>query len=265
MKPFFIFFLFIAVPISSQAQERLRLATTTSTDNSGLLAVLHPPFEKAFNVEVDVIAVGTGKALKLGENGDVDVLMVHAPAEEMRFIKEGYGVARLAVMHNDFVLLGPPNNPANVMKTEPVSKALTAIANKKAAFISRGDDSGTHKREKSLWRDAGIRPRGAWYLSVGQGMGAAIKIADDKQAYTLSDRGTYLAYKDKIELLVLNEGGVDLFNPYHIMIVNPDKHPHVKTELAEKYVAFIRGERGQRIIRDYQRSGEPLFIPDVIP
>lgn len=257
--------IFLLLAQVSLAQERLRLATTTSTDNSGLLAVLHPPFEELTGAKVDVIAVGTGRALKLGENGDVDVVMVHAPGAEKKFIAAGYGVERLAVMHNDFVLLGPSADPAKVKQTSSMTAALTAIVTNQVDFISRGDDSGTHKKEKSLWHKAGIEPAGKWYLAVGQGMGVVIKIADDKQAYTLTDRGTYLAYKDKIELEILSQGDTDLFNPYHVIMVNPDKHPHVKRELAQQYIDFIRGEAGQTIIRSFTKAGEQLFVPDVIP
>ncbi len=247
------------------AGERLRLATTTSTDNSGLLAVLHPPFEQQMGVQVDVIAAGTGRALKLGENGDVDVVLVHAPAAERAFVAAGYGVKRLAVMHNDFVLLGPPADPARLRQSASVVAALQAVAEHGAVFISRGDDSGTHKKEQALWQQAGIVPAGRWYLAAGQGMGAVLRMADDKLAYTLADRGTYLAFKTKLSLQIVRQGDADLFNPYHVIMVNPKKHPHVKYRLARRYIDFIRGEAGQAIIRQFTRTGEPLFIPDVIP
>lgn len=246
------------------AQDRFRLATTTSTDNSGLLAELHPPFEEIYDVKIDVIAVGTGKALRLGENGDVDVVMVHAPAAEIIFVDKGYGVERLSVMHNDFVILGPQDDPADLGVATTLNEALQKIHDSGSYFVSRGDDSGTHKKEMSLWRTAGIDPAGNWYMAVGQGMGAVIQIADDKQAYTLSDRGTYLAHKGKIGLMPVFEGDPELFNPYHVIIVNPVKHPHVKIELAQKYVDFIRGETGQKIIREFKKNGEILFKSDVI-
>ncbi len=246
------------------AQDRLRLATTTSTDNSGLLAELHPPFEKKYNVKVDVIAVGTGKALRLGENGDVDVVMVHAPVAEISFVDKGHGVERLSVMHNDFVILGPQDDPAGLGGATTLNKALQNLYDSGSYFVSRGDDSGTHKKELSLWHAAGKNSFGNWYMAVGQGMGAVIQIANDKQAYTLSDRGTYLAHKDKISLIPLFEGDPELFNPYHVIIVNPVKHPHVKIELAQKYVDFIRGETGQKIIKEFKKAGEILFKPDVI-
>ncbi len=261
---YFLSFVICFAPGILNAQERLRLATTTSTDNSGLLAELHPPFEKNYGVKVDVIAVGTGKALRLGENGDVDVVMVHAPAAEISFIDKGYGIKRLSVMHNDFVILGPQDDPAGLGSAVSLIEALQRLYEVGSYFVSRGDDSGTHKKEMSLWRAAGIDPGGNWYMAAGQGMGAVIQIANDKQAYILSDRGTYLAHKDKISLVPVFEGDPQLFNPYHVIIVNPEKHPHVKTELAQKYVDFVRGETGQKIIREFKNGGEVLFKPDVI-
>lgn len=245
------------------AQEHLRLATTTSTENSGLLEVLHPPFEASYDVKVDVVAVGTGKALRLGENGDVDVLMVHAPAAELMFIEKGFGSERLPVMHNDFVIIGPPHDPSGVKSAVNIADAMRNIADGRAAFISRGDDSGTHKKELSLWQAAGLEPGGGRYLSVGQGMGAVIKIADDKQAYTLSDRGTYLAFTGKIELDILYAGDETLFNPYHVILLNEEKHPHIKSDLARRYADFVRSPEGQKIIADFRVNGEQLFYPDI--
>ena len=247
------------------ATERLRLATTTSTDNSGLFKVLHPPFEEQFNIKVDVIAVGTGKALRLGEQGDVDLVFVHAPDAEEKFIASWSGVERLPVMHNDFVIIGPEDDPAGLGYLDNASQALKRLAGSQEVFISRGDDSGTHKKELSLWAVSGVSPGGDWYLSVGQGMGAVLKIADDKQAYTLADRGTYLAYRSMITLQVLVQGDEALFNPYHVIMVNPDKHPHIRQQAAQAYIDFVRSETGQTIIRNYQVDGEQLFHPDVIP
>ena len=249
---------------SAYAQDSLRISTTTSTENSGLLKVLNPAFEKRYNVRLDIIAVGTGKALRLGENGDVDVVFVHAPAAELRFVKKGYGTDRQAVMHNDFVLIGPSSNPANIALSHPINHALEKISQAQATFISRGDDSGTHKKELSLWQQAEITPARPWYLEVGQGMGAVITIADEKQAYTLTDRGTYLAFKDKIDLVILNEGDKALFNPYHIIAVNPARHKHVNYDLARKYIEFITSPEGQTIISVYKKQGEQLFYPDAM-
>lgn len=251
--------------LSAHAQERLRMATTTSTEASGLLNALNPVFEKKHNTVVDVIAVGTGKALKLGENGDVDIVFVHAPQAEEKFVEAGYGIDRTPVMHNDFVIIGPADDPANVNSTSFAVEALQTISRTEATFISRGDDSGTHKKEKQLWEQAGIDPAGAWYLAVGQGMGAVLQIAEDKQAYALTDRGSYIAYVDKIDLQIVSEGDKALHNPYHIIAVNPERHPHVKYDLATDYIDFVTGEEGQKIIRDYRIQGQQLFYPDAMP
>jgi len=256
--------LFLSSQTLAAEMQRFRLATTTSTDNSGLLAVLHPAFEKKHNIKVDVIAVGTGKALRLGKNGDVDVVMVHAPGAEKKFISEGSGVKRLRVMHNDFVVLGPKTDPADVKNAATLNDALQRIAKSESVFVSRGDDSGTHKKEKTLWQAAEIKPQGSWYLAAGQGMGAVLLMSNNKTGYTLTDRGTYLAYKNKINLEVVYEGAQSLFNPYHVILVNPKKHPHVKTKLAQRYVDFIRSTEGQAIIAGFKVADEQLFHPDVI-
>jgi tungstate transport system substrate-binding protein len=249
---------------SVYAEETLRMSTTTSTESSGLLAVLNPPFEKANKVKVDVIAVGSGKALKLGENGDVDVMFVHAPKAEEEFMAAGFGVDRAAVMHNDFVIVGPKTDPDSIKSAANVEEALKKISAGKTAFISRGDDSGTHKKELELWKKAGVSPAGDWYVSAGQGMGAVLRMADDKQAYTLSDRGTFLAYQDKTQLVVLSEGGSALLNPYHIIAVNPKRHAHIKYELVKKYIAYVTGAEGQKIIANFKKDGQQLFYPDAI-
>ena len=248
----------------AQAEDRLRMATTTSTENSGLLAVLNPVFEKQFNVKLDVIAVGTGKALKLGENGDVDLILVHAPTAEKKFVDGGFGVDRKAVMHNDFVLLGSKADPADVKNSCSLNEAMKKIARTETTFISRGDDSGTHKKEKAIWKLADLEPIGNWYLAVGQGMGAVLKIANDKQAYTLTDRGTWLAFQDKLDLAIVSEGDPVLFNPYHVIAINPERHPHAKYKLVTDYINFITGEDGQKIIQDFKVKGEQLFYPDVM-
>ncbi len=240
----------------------LRLSTTTSTENSGLFTVLHPAFEKNYNIRVDVIAVGTGKALRIGANGDVDVVFVHAPEAELQFVNQGDFIERSAVMHNDFVIVGPENDPAGIASAKNVGEALSRIANSQSGFISRGDDSGTHKKEKYLWKQLGIEPKGNWYVSAGQGMGAVLTIADEKQAYTLTDRGTQIAFSDKMSLKVLFEGDEALFNPYHVMAVNPENYPHVKYDLAKKYIYFVVSQQGQKIIADYKKGGQQLFYPD---
>lgn len=243
---------------------RLRLATTTSTENSGLLAELIPPFEDRAGLKVDVIAVGTGQALKLGETGDVDLVLVHARASEDAFVAAGHGVDRRDVMHNDFIILGPSRDPAGVRDMGNAAEALKAIANRRESFISRGDDSGTHKKEKALWKQAGLSPKGRWYRDVGQGMGAVITMSDDMQAYTLADRGTYLSMKSKITLEVLVESDPKLFNPYGIIAVNPAKHPHVNYNGAMRFIAWITSPEGQNIIGAVQREGQVLFYPDAL-
>ncbi|MFH1008075.1 MAG: substrate-binding domain-containing protein [Candidatus Latescibacterota bacterium] len=247
---------------SSMAQEQIKLATTTSTDNSGLLEVLLPPFEKRFSVQVAVIAVGTGKALKLGENGDVDVVLVHAREAEDRFVAEGHGVNRRDVMYNDFVLVGPKGDPAGIRKLPDVVSALIAILENGAPFLSRGDDSGTDKKEKSLWKAAGVVPEGSWYLESGQGMGPTLLMADEKRGYTLADRGTFLAYQGRIESVILSEGDPSLFNPYGIIAVNPDRHPHVRYVLAMALIGWMTSPEGQKIIGEFAVGNERLFHPN---
>jgi len=243
-------------------QERLRMSTTTSTEASGLLSVLLPPFEKANNVKVDVIAVGTGKSLKLGENGDVDVVFVHARAAEDKFVAEGYGVDRRDVMYNDFIIVGPKNDPAKIKETKTAVDAFKRLGEGKADFISRGDDSGTHQKEKELWKAAGIKPQGRWYIEAGQGMGPVLQMAFDKKAYALADRGTFIAYEGKLDLVTVSEGDRALFNPYGIIAVNPKKHPKVKYDLAKKFIEYVTGPEGQKVIADFKLNGKQLFFPD---
>jgi len=249
------------------APVNLKLATTTSTENSGLLGILLPPFEERYNIKVDVIAVGTGAAIQLGENGDVDVVLVHARAAEDKMVEEGYGVNRRDVMHNDFIIVGPPDDLAGIKGEKDAALALTKIANseKQVFFVSRGDKSGTHIKELELWQSAGIEPQGEWYLEIGQGMEAALLVADERQGYVLTDRGTYLATKDKIELVILSEGDPRLFNPYGIIAVNPAVHPHVKYMEAMQLIAWMTSLEGQKIIGEYKQHGEVLFFPDAIP
>jgi tungstate transport system substrate-binding protein len=244
------------------SQTRLRMSTTTSTEASGLLSVLLPPFEKANNVKVDVIAVGTGKALKLGENGDVDVVFVHARPAEDKFVADGFGVDRRDVMYNDFIIVGPKNDPAGVKEAKTAAEAFTRLGAGKADFISRGDDSGTHQMEKQLWKAAGIKPQGKWYLEAGQGMGAVLQMAYDKKGYALADRGTFIAHESKIDLGILFQGDRALFNPYGVIAVNPKKHPHAQYELAKKFIDYVTGTEGQKIISDFKLNEKQLFFPD---
>lgn len=254
----------LTLSLSVQAAEQLRLATTTSTDNSGLLSVLNPVFEQKYGVKIDVIAVGTGKALKIGSRGDVDAVFVHAPAAELKYIDSGDFIERRAVMHNDFVLIGPVSDSAGIGDAISVEDALKKIMASEAKFVSRGDDSGTHKKELALWKHAGVSPAGRWYIQAGQGMGAVIKMADEMGAYTLSDRGTQIAFDDRITLKVLYQGDPPLFNPYHIMAVNPGRHPYANYGLAMQYIEFVTGEEGQSLIRDFRIKSQPLFYPDAI-
>jgi tungstate transport system substrate-binding protein len=258
--------LFLVTP--SLAAERLKLSTTTSTENSGLLYELLPPFEKQFKVKVDVISVGTGKALKLGENGDVDVVLVHARNLEDKFVADGYGVNRRDVMHNDFVIIGHGADSAGISKAKTAVEALKLIAKKKASFVSRGDTSGTHNKELSLWKEVKIKPSGSWYIESGRGMGEVLIMAHEKGAYTLTDRGTYLAFqKDgKINLPILFEGDPILFNPYGIIAVNPNRYPQVNYVMAMALIGWITSQGGQKIIEVYGKNkyGAPLFYPDAI-
>ena len=241
----------------------LKLATTTSTENSGLLNVLLPPFEELSNIKVDVIAVGTGAAIKLGENGDVDIILTHDPDAEDKFVQDGYGVNRRDVMYNDFIILGPANDPAKIKGMKNVVSAFTNIANQQAFFVSRGDASGTDVKEKIIWQIAGIKPE-KWYMEAGQGMGATLQIANEKQAYVLSDRSTFLNYKDKIGLNILCEGDPLLFNPYTIIALNPERFSHVKYMEAMQLIAWVTSIEGQKIIREYKIDGEILFHPMAI-
>ncbi len=252
----------------------LRLATTTSTYDSGLLDYLLPEFEKQFNAQVDVIAVGTGQAVTLGENGDADVILVHNLTLETAFIEEGYGVQRFPVMFNDFILLGPEDDPAGISGASSAANALKRIAATGSEFASRGDDSGTHAREKALWKEAGIEPSevDAWYLSLGQGMGETLIIAEERGAYTLSDRGTFLAQSGNLPGLFVLFGGdsIDenpdpaLLNPYGVIAVSPERHPDTAYDLAQDFISWLTGLATQERIADFgiDRFGQPLFYPD---
>jgi len=247
------------------ALEPVRLATTTSTENTGLLDRLLPPFEKRFGVKVHVIAVGTGQALMLGRSGDVDVVLVHDPEAEDAFVQEGAGVNRRSVMWNDFVLVGPASDPAGAARTRGAAEALSQIAATKSTFVSRGDNSGTHVKEKALWQTSGIKPQGNWYLEAGQGMGATLLMADEKRGYSLTDRGTYLAFKGKVRLQVLVEGGEVMKNPYSIIAVNPARRARANYLGAMMLIAWVTSREGQKIIGDFKIGGERLFHPSAGP
>lgn len=274
------------------AEKVLTMSTTTSTQASGLLDVLLPAFKDATGIEVKVIAKGTGAAIRDGMDGNVDIIFVHAKAREDKFVAEGYGTKRYAVMHNDFVVIGPQDDPAGVDKTADVLEGLRRIAADKAEFISRGDDSGTHTKEQFLWEKSGVKvvsnkreivkkgekmaveflepaDSADWYRSIGQGMGKTLTYADEKRAYTMTDRGTYIKYKfgktPPIDLEIVSEGSEALANPYGVIPVNPEKFAHVNHDLAESFARWLTSEQGQKLIDGYRLHDKQLFYPDALP
>lgn len=249
-----------AFPVAAN-EDRLRLAITTTTENSGLMSRLNPVFEEKYDVKLDVVVVGSGQAFRLGANGDVDVILVHAPEAEINFIDAGDGINRTAVMHNEFVLLGPADDPLRIKDATSIKEAFTLINKRKATFVSRGDESGTHKKEQKLWQSANIHEYGDSYLSSGQGMGATLLLANELRAYTLSDRGTFLAMQDKLDMNVVYEGDAILHNPYHVIAINPEKHSHINDTHASQYIEFITGEEAQGLIGAYQINRQQLFHP----
>ncbi len=262
-----------AAPATVAPPQRLRLATTTSTADSGLLDAILPDFESQFNANVEVIAVGTGQALELGTNGDVDVVLVHSRAREDEFVANGDGLNRLEVMYNDFVIVGPKDDPAGIAGLATAKEAFARIAETKSQFVSRGDDSGTHAKEKSIWKLAEIDPAtdSGWYFSIGQGMGETLLFADEKGAYTISDRGTWLSQKEELPNLEVAVGGASidenkdkgLLNPYGVIPVNLDKHAGVNFELATQFANWITSVETQQMIANYGKDkfGQPLFYP----
>lgn len=245
----------------SQERKELVLATTTSTRDSGLLDHLLPVFEAKTGYKVKVLAVGTGQAIKIGEMGDCDVILVHSRAAEDKFVADGYGVNRRDVMYNDYILVGPGNDPARI-KGLSVKEALRALARGKGVFISRGDDSGTHKKELELWASVGIKPEGQWYKAIGKGMGDTLIMANELGAYTLTDRGTYASMKTRLDLEPLVFGDEALFNPYGVIAVNPERHPAVNYEGAMAFIEFITSAEAKEIINGYVVNGEQLFIAE---
>ena len=245
-----------------EARPALRLATTTSTYETGLLDHILPVFEERHGVAVHVISVGTGKALEIARGGDVDAILVHAREAEDRFVAEGFGVNRRDVMVNDFLLLGPASDPAEIRDTKDVVQALTRILEGAHVFVSRGDDSGTHKKERSLWSAAGKTPQGAWYLEAGQGRSTALRMADEKDAYILVDRATYLFHRKSLRLKKMVEGDPLLLNPYGIIAVSPYRHPHTQYDLAMALIAWMTSPECQTMIGDYRKDGEQLFHPN---
>jgi tungstate transport system substrate-binding protein len=251
---------------ASKAQEKsIVVASTTSTQDSGLFGHILPMFKAKTGIDVKVVAQGTGQALDTGRRGDADVVFVHAKEQEETFVADGFGVKRFDVMYNDFILVGPKSDPANVRANKDIVAGLRAISERAAPFISRGDKSGTHTAELALWKAAGLDPSGtkpAWYREIGQGMGAALNTASAMSAYVLTDRGTWLSFKNKGNLEIVVEGDKRLFNQYGIMLVNPAKHPHVKKDLGQQFIDWVISTEGQSAIRSYQINGEQLFFPN---
>lgn len=255
----------LTTPVCAQ-DKSIVVSSTTSTQDSGLFGYILPLFKEKTGIDVKVIAQGTGQALDTGRRGDSDVVFVHAKSAEEKFLAEGEGVKRHPVMYNDFVLIGPKNDPAGIKGMKDVAKALTTIKDKQADFISRGDRSGTHIAELALWnKDAGIdieKEKGPWYKSIGQGMGAALNTAGASNGYVLSDRGTWLSFKNKGDLQILVEGDKRLFNQYGVTLVNPTKHPNVKKELGQAFIDWLISPEGQKAIANYKINGEQLFYPN---
>lgn len=257
----------LLLPLSASAQQRVILATTTSTENSGLLSHILPVFTKETGIPVHVVAVGTGKALKLAGRCDADLLMVHAPALEKRFVAQGKGIERSKLMHNYFTIVGPASDPAGVAKAKSAVEAMRRIAAAKATFISRGDESGTNVKELALWKAAGIKPDWPGYKEAGQGMGAVLTMAGQLKAYTLTDTGTFIKYKSvgKLALKSLLERDDLLKNPYSVMLVNPGRCPKTNSAGAKALMRFLLSPRGQRLIAGYRALGKTLFVPDAVP
>jgi tungstate transport system substrate-binding protein len=254
-----------AIAPAASAQSFITIASTTSTEQSGLFSHILPIFNKKTGIEVRVVALGTGQALDMGRRGDADVVFVHAKAAEEKFIAEGHGVKRLPVMYNDFVLIGPKADPAKIAGSKNILDALRRIKEAAAPFVSRGDRSGTHMAELNLWKQAGVDitvDKGLWYRDTGQGMGPALNSASSMNAYLLSDRGTWIAFKNRDNLTILVEGDKRLFNQYGVTLVNPEKHKHVKKALGQAFIDWLISPEGQHAIGEYKIRGEPLFFPN---
>ena len=259
------FLLLLACSAPVHAQPFITVASTTSTGQSGLFKHLLPIFEKSSGIQVRVVAVGTGQALDMGRRGDADVVFVHAKALEEKFVAEGFGVRRFEAMYNDFVLVGPQSDPAKIEGTRDIVAALQKIKSAQAPFASRGDKSGTHFAELEIWKAAGVdiaKGKGPWYRDTGSGMGPTLNTAAGMNAYALTDRGTWLSFKNRGDLVISVEGDRRLFNQYGVMLVNPAKHPHIKKELGQAFVDWIVSPEGQRAIADYKIGGEQLFFPN---
>jgi tungstate transport system substrate-binding protein len=255
----------VAAPSVALAQKFITVASTTSTEQSGLFKHLLPIFQKKTGVEVRVVALGTGQSLDMGKRGDADVVFVHAKSAEEKFIAEGYGVKRLPVMYNDFVLVGPKSDPAKVAGGKDILEALRKVKGAAAPFVSRGDRSGTHMAELALWKSSGIeieKEKGPWYRDTGQGMGPALNTASSMNGYVLADRGTWISFKNRGDLAILVEGDKRLFNQYGLILVNPAKHKHVKKDMGQAFIDWIVSSDGQQAIAAYKIGGEQLFFPN---
>ncbi|PSW06210.1 substrate-binding domain-containing protein [Photobacterium lipolyticum] len=265
MKATLVILSLASATISHAAENKtIRLATTTSTYHSGLLDHLLPEFKKDTGYSVEVLAAGTGKSLRMGENGDVDLVMTHAPKAEAKFVDNGFGVLPRKLMHNDFVVVGPDSDPAKIAGGKDVVIALTSIASYNATFVSRGDDSGTHKKELNLWAQTTIEPDFGGYKAVGQGMGPTLNMASELQAYTMTDRGTWLAYQNKLDLKIMVEGDKRLFNPYQVILVNPSRYPDINYQGAKTFSDWLVNPKAQSMINNYKRHNEQLFVADAI-
>ncbi len=256
-----VFCAVLLVGCSEQEPKAIKLATTTSTASSGLLDVVVSAFQAKTGIIVQVMPMGTGKALRTARDGNCDLVLVHAPKAEQQFVNEGWGVNRRQVMYNAFVVLGPPSDPAEVRGMESAVEAMKRIAATGSVFVSRGDNSGTHKKELELWEAVGLEPSGPWYRSVGKGMGQTLIMADEMEAYVLADRGSFIKFRKKINLVVLVAGDKMLYNPYGLIAVNPKKYPQVKYVQAMKFIEFLSSAEGQKLIGDYKLDGEILFHP----
>lgn len=243
-------------------QSSILLATTTSTQDSGLLDYLLPHFEKQTGITPNIIAVGTGKALRMAQDGDVDMILVHAKPAEIKFVEAGFGVKRIEFMYNDFVIVGPKNDPANIEKSTDIASVMQALSKTQSLFISRGDNSGTHIKEQLLWVNASIQPTQALYRQTGQGMGKTLQITNELLAYTLVDRGTWLSHHNRSNLKVLFEGSANLQNQYSAILVNPKRFKHLRTDNAQKLITWLTSQTGQNLIGAYRLNGQPLFQPN---
>ncbi len=277
MRKFFVLtatLLFVFVLVSCNTAQKpqsdvlgpITLATTTSTQDSGLLDVILPHFEDKYDTRVDVVAVGTGQAMEMGKNGDADVLLVHAEATEIQFVKDGHGVNRHRVMYNDFIIVGPKEDPAGIKAAAgaDAAKALRMMSEQGAIFCSRGDDSGTHKKELELWNAAGVEPVGDWYKSLGQGMGSTLTFADEEEGYVMTDRATYLSMLDNLDLVILVEGDERLYNQYGVIKINPEKHEGLNEKGADLFIEWIISDEVQGMITEFGKDkyGQSLFVPN---